>query len=126
MSLAAMREELRERLRRQLDEWQQRVVHLSMFGSAARGDGDLSSDVDLFLVRPHHVDVDDPLWRSQVSNLAGAIEDWTGNSAEIHELGDEELPGFVRQSPPVLAELRADAVDISGMRLYELLRSAGG
>ena len=38
----------------------------SVFGSAARGDGDMNSDVDIFLVRPGDVPEDDEEWRRQV------------------------------------------------------------
>ena len=124
--LAEMRTALRDRLRNLVQGWEQASVHLSIFGSAARGDGDLGSDIDLFLVRPDDINVDDPLWRGQVRDLEIQVEDWTGNAAEIHEIDHDDLRQFVHEAPPVLRELRADAIDVCGTRLYELLKDAGG
>lgn len=50
--LADVRVELQRRLRNEIAGWQIAPTHLSMFGSAARGDGDTRSDIDIFVVRP--------------------------------------------------------------------------
>ena len=62
-----------------------------MFGSAARGDGDTSSDVDLLMVDPDDIDPEDPRWRQQLHEFASAVERWTGNHAGISEIGEKEL-----------------------------------
>jgi hypothetical protein len=56
LELAGLRAELFRRLRRAIGEWQVPPMHASMFGSAARGEGDASSDIDLLVVRPASVD----------------------------------------------------------------------
>lgn len=48
--LASLRLELWKRLRAKLSAWNPRPVYGCVFGSAARGDGDSGSDIDLLLV----------------------------------------------------------------------------
>lgn len=55
-----MRSDLLSRLRAALSGWSPRAVHASLFGSAARGDGDAGSDIDIFVVRPVPIGQDDP------------------------------------------------------------------
>ncbi len=50
--LANMRHELFSRLRRAIENWEVAPSHVSLFGSAARGEGDTQSDIDLFVVSP--------------------------------------------------------------------------
>jgi len=119
--LAHMRSELFDRLYREVDSWGITPVHVSLFGSMARGEGDTRSDVDLFLVRPEGVEREDPRWREQLDMLARKVQRWTGNPAGIVELGKEEVPRLRKQEPPILAELRADAITIAGVEAAALL-----
>ena len=50
--LANLRERLFTCLRDSMREWAILPAHAYAFGSVARGDGDTSSDIDLFIVRP--------------------------------------------------------------------------
>jgi DNA-binding transcriptional ArsR family regulator len=113
-SLAGLRTELLRRLRETLENWQPAPFHASMFGSAARADGDTRSDIDLLVIRPADVEEDEVGWRAQVSALSEAVHAWTGNNAGIAELGEAELHNLRRRPPPILANLRADAIDLAG------------
>src|SRR6266508_3319456 len=84
--LAGIRTELERRLRAEIAEWEIAPAHVSIFGSAARGDGDTRSDIDVFVVRPAGVAEDDPGWREQLERLADHVHDWTGNHAAISEV----------------------------------------
>lgn len=66
---------------------------MSVYGSTARGDGDESSDVDLFIVRPDGVDEESGRWREQIAELERAVRAWSGNSAAISELGKRSFNG---------------------------------
>ncbi|MGD9734336.1 MAG: nucleotidyltransferase domain-containing protein [Solirubrobacterales bacterium] len=120
--MAGARAELVRRLRQRVMRWKTEPRHLSLFGSAARGDGDAESDVDLFLVRPVGVDSEDESWRKQVEQLAEKIHIWTGNNAGIVELGEKQLSGLRRRRPPALRELDRDAIDIAGTPVRKLLK----
>lgn len=120
--LAGLRTELMERLRRTLRSWEVKPFHASIFGSAARGDGDLNSDVDLLLVRPQRVAEHHEVWRSQVDDLAYRVLDWTGNHAGIVELPRADVADFVKESPAVLDQLRNDAITLAGISTALMFR----
>ena len=120
--MAGVRVELVHRLRNAIDAWEIPPVHASLFGSAARGDGDASSDIDLLIVRPVGVDPDDADWRGQVDRLADLVRRWTGNNAGIAEVSEGELPRLRKDRPPVVEEVSEDAVDLAGEDTRELLR----
>lgn len=120
--LAAMRGELLRRLREHLAGWSVVPSHASLFGSAARGDGDTQSDIDLLIVRPEGVNDDDHTWRSQLDELAQAVRVWTGNHAGIVELSKAEFRELPARRPPILADLRADGIDLAGTPLRKALK----
>jgi DNA-binding transcriptional ArsR family regulator len=124
-SLAAMRSELFRRLRERLGQWALAPSHASLFGSAARGDGDTGSDIDLLVVRPGGIGEDDPLWREQLEGLAAAVHAWTGNHAGIIELSQGEFAALPAQRPPILDDLRAGGIDLAGEKLRRALRGSG-
>lgn len=120
--LAGLRSELLRRLRTVLGALRPSPLHASMFGSAARGDGDTWSDVDLLIVRRSEVREDDPDWRRQLDDLRGAVYSWTGNHAAIIELGEEELDAIRIERPGVLEDLRTDGIDLAGTPIRRLVK----
>jgi predicted nucleotidyltransferase len=122
LELAGLRGELLRRLRTAIAQWRVPAVHASMFGSAARGEGDARSDIDLLVVRPESVDSEDPEWRDQLHELAVAIERWTGNHAGISEVGEEELSHLASERRPIVDELERDAITVAGPEAGRLLR----
>jgi predicted nucleotidyltransferase len=126
--LADMRSALWMRLRVAILAWDVSPVHASAFGSAARGDGDEHSDIDLFVVRPRDVDEGDGRWAAQIERLRTEIADWTGNRAGIVEQGEESLDRLLaRSSPPrVLRDIARDAVDLAGIPSRQLLGNLHG
>jgi hypothetical protein len=107
-----------------IGSWDVHPLHASLFGSAARGDGDAQSDIDLLIVRPTAVDADDGEWRGQIEALAESVHRWTGNHAGIAEVAESELPQLRRDRPPIVDEASADAVDLAGQPVRKLLASA--
>ncbi|HEX5982746.1 MAG TPA: nucleotidyltransferase domain-containing protein [Solirubrobacterales bacterium] len=120
--LANLRSLLFSGLRQSVLFWLIPPVHVSVFGSTARGEGDIDSDVDIFLVRPGGVDEDDEKWRAQVDAFADEIFKMTGNHAGIAEVGEKELSRLRRDQPAILDSLRSDAIGIAGTPLPNLLR----
>lgn len=119
--MAKVRVELVSRLRELIEAWDVAPIHASLFGSAARGDGDAKSDIDLFVVRPKATDEDDEEWRSCVEDLTESVERWTGNVASIIELPEDKLPALRKRRPPVLSGLTRDAIDLAGLPVRKLL-----
>jgi predicted nucleotidyltransferase len=123
-TLARMRTEMMNRIRRVAESWAVRPAHLSLFGSVARGDGDAQSDIDLLVVRPRDVDADDSGWRAQIEELSNQIERWTGNRASISEVAESDIAQLREQERPIVAALRADAIVLDGCELDRLLTAA--
>jgi Nucleotidyltransferase domain len=121
IALVGLRIAFEGHILQELNGWQIAPIHASLFGSFARGDGDERSDIDLFIVRPTAITDDDARWREQVDGLASKIERWTGNRAAIHEVSEAELPRLSVDEPPVIAQLRADAIVLKGPDLSLLL-----
>jgi hypothetical protein len=121
-ALANLRPGLFDRLRQEIASWEIAPAHASLFGSAARGDGDASSDIDLFVIRPGRVDEDDATWRHQLDGLAEGIRRWTGNHAGIAELSTDQLASLRKRRPPILKELDADAITLAGPDATTILR----
>lgn len=119
--LADVRAELERRLRSEISGWQVAPVHLSMFGSAARGDGNTASDIDIFVVRPRDVPDDDPHWREQLDRLSDHVLAWTGNHAGLSEVSETDVPRLRRERPPVVEQLSHDAITVAGPEPAELL-----
>ena len=53
-ALANLRIELWNRMRDEIGRWKPQPLYACVFGSAAKGDGDITSDIDLLLVHPPH------------------------------------------------------------------------
>jgi predicted nucleotidyltransferase len=124
LALVGLRGALLDRLRGTLAAWKVAPAHASLFGSAARGDGDVDSDIDLFVVRPARVSAEDPAWREQLEALERDVRRWTGNHAGISEVGEDELARLAAERPPVVAELERDAVTLAGDDPRRLLTAA--
>lgn len=119
--LAGLRGELIRRIERALRSWKIQAFHASLFGSAARADGNTASDVDLFLVRAARVDADNPTWRAQVDRLVIDVQRWTGNRVGLSEVSKAEGDRLRRMKPAVVKSLRADAISLFGPPITTVL-----
>lgn len=122
--IAELRIKLLDRLVDHLSGWEIAPVHASMFGSAARGDGDTESDLDLLVVHPSAIDSEGPVWDAQLAGLSELVFDSTGNRASIVDLAESELEEMLKLKQPIVDELRQDAIDLIGVPLRELLGEA--
>ena len=122
--LADMRAELERRIRAELAEWEIPPGHVSAFGSLARGDGDTRSDIDLFVVRPADVQDEDPRWRRQLEVLSANVYRWTGNRVAVSEVSAKDVRRLRRERPPIVAELRHEAITLAGPEPAELFGAA--
>jgi predicted nucleotidyltransferase len=119
--LTDLRRALLTRLTETFRSWTPPPLHASVFGSAARGDGDSSSDIDLFVVRPSSVEGDDRAWQEQIERLPDDVRDWTGNRANVVEIPESALAALRRRRPAVVGSLEADALTLVGPEVSALL-----
>jgi hypothetical protein len=136
--LANLRLELWRRLREELAAWRPRPLYACVFGSAARGDGDEASDIDLLLVHPPLAGEKKPPrlspivlsqladalgptyggtdpaeeWQSQVDRLRTLVQCWTGNSLQVVDLSFYEWRHPNKAHQPLLAEIQRDGVEL--------------
>jgi hypothetical protein len=102
-----------DRLETQLSEairgWPTPCAGCALFGSAARRDGTTASDLDVLVLRPDSVAVDDPAWRAQLDDTASQVERWTGNPLSWVEFDTTTFTRMITNSDPLIGELRRDA-----------------
>lgn len=120
--LADVRTEFERRLRDEIADWKIAPLHVSVFGSAARGDGDTQSDIDIFIVRRRGVSKDDSRWQEQLAQLSSRVLAWTGNHAGLADISEADARRLRRERPPIVDELNRDAITIVGPEPAELFR----
>lgn len=113
IALATLRQALIEKISGTLAEWEIRGRHASLFGSAARGDGDLESDVDILVVRPPSVEEDNEIWVGQIEALADAVRQWSGNNASISVISNLELNQH-ETIPPIVETIQKEGITLFG------------
>jgi predicted nucleotidyltransferase len=113
-SLVHLRDELIARISSEATSWNLPAVAVWLFGSAARGEAEPGSDIDILLIRPDNLDDSDPAWLLQVDTLSDHITRWTGNGCEILELSTVDVEDMVRRDERLIAELRRDAIRLVG------------
>jgi hypothetical protein len=121
-TLTGLRRTLLEQLRTELESWQQTAIHASLFGSAAREDGDATSDIDLLLVRPDDVAEDEGPWADQVDQLRHHVSIWTGNRCHVFQLDRQRLAEHVQAKDPLIESWLRDAIPLAGSHLRNTLR----
>lgn len=123
-ALADLRARFFERLQAVVASWPvPRPESVVVFGSVARGDSDVASDVDVLLVRPERVAPDDPAWLDRAAGLAASVERWTGNRCELIEYTARELRKPVRARSAFVEAIIAEGVTVFGKPLDRLLKA---
>jgi predicted nucleotidyltransferase len=121
-SLARLRLALRDRLSEEIATWALQPLHASMFGSAARGDGDSASDIDLLLIRPDSIETIER-WDQQLDRLREDVPKWTGNHCQAFDIGLARLAEHVAAHDPLLDAWLADGLHLAGSGLRDLIAS---
>lgn len=106
--------------------WRNEPVAVVLFGSMARGEARPSSDVDVLVVRPLDVAVDDPQWAKDVATLAEQIQRWTGAACNVLEYDASELGHLAREGDPLVDALLRDGVTLAGADLGQIVGAFAG
>ena len=99
------------------------LLHASLFGSFARGDGDQDSDIDLFLLM-NPSSIEPSGWEAQLRRLEDLVLGWTGNRLEVLVLDSNGLAAAVQNGESVISELRTDSLVLTGPDLRSLIESS--
>jgi predicted nucleotidyltransferase len=115
--------ELGRRVGAAVEAWDVQPVSVVLFGSTARGQAGPTSDVDLLVVRPSSVDIEDSGWAHDVADLGGMVQSWTGVPCEVLEYDPAELEHLARSGDPLIDELLCDGVTFAGAHLSDILQT---
>lgn len=126
LQLADLRQRFIAMLSEEIEKWAVQPMHASLFGSAARGDGTVESDVDLLLVRSDSQDELDMQWQEQLAMLAELIDARTGNRAQMYDVSAGGLRKHVSTGEPIVDEWRRDAITLTGLDFRALVREVVG
>ena len=122
--LVGLRASLIEQMSSRVAGWDVPVLHASIFGSAARLDGDENSDIDLLLVRPDAAD--DDTWNDQVTALRAWATEVTGNTCQVFDVTMSRFAEHVQADDPLVASWRRDGLHLGGTSIEALVRTARG
>lgn len=146
-ALAELRPELWRRFREEISGWRPRPLYASVFGSAARGDGDESSDIDLLLVHPPFPGEKKPpranarlssqvtealgefmaasgevkaaqQWEEQVDSLRRLVQGWTGNALQVIDVSFQDWRHPHSDSEPLFTEVERDGIELMKSRVF--------
>lgn len=123
LALVDLRGRLFDRIRAAVAEWPIQPVAMAVFGSAARGDGDEDSDVDLFVVRPEAVAPDAPQWVQGVAALSQAVKRWSGNRCSVIEVSPSQLEEMIHEGAALVDELGRDQIPLVGANVLDAAAS---
>lgn len=118
LALVDLRARLFDRIRAAMRDWSRPPVSAVIFGSAARGDGHLGSDIDVLVVRPSDIRADDPRWTGDVTTLGASIGRWSGNPASILDVTEAEVRSMRRRGEPIVADLERDQIVLVGHPIF--------
>lgn len=115
-----------ERAQAELNQWNPQLTCALLFGSAARGEMDPESDLDIFLLHNEEVSSEDPQRQLQLENSRSRIVAWTSNDARVVVMGEEDLRNQLTSKDPVLQAAVRDGLLLFGDRRALTVASDGG
>ena len=114
LALIDLRGKLFDRISAAMREWVIPPVSAAVFGSAARGDGNLKSDIDIFVVRPDHISDENSQWSNQITELGTQVRRWSGNSASFIQATPFQVASMISREELIVESLRNDAISLVG------------
>ncbi|MGF1664133.1 MAG: nucleotidyltransferase domain-containing protein [Kineosporiaceae bacterium] len=111
--LAGLRREVLRRLRDYARGLRPAPLLVGVFGSFARSDGDVTSDIDVLVVTRPAADGD----RDDIApDLSTTVQRWTGNECHVVTVTPDDIDRMRRAAEPILTAWNEDLVVILGDR----------
>jgi len=118
VALAEAGQTVIQRMRGLIASWATPPDYAALFGSAATGKMTTSSDLDVLIVRPTTVDLDDEAaWHDQLDDFALSCTRWTGNDTRVLELSAAEVRSGAT-TDRVLRAIARDGIHMAGSTEY--------
>lgn len=115
-ALASLRTELIKRMGNAAASWDIPAEAVWLFGSFARGDGSVNSDIDVLVVHPDGMDPDDRAWSNQLADFATQVHSWSGNYCSIIEYSSSEIGELGASGNQLYTELARDGIRLRSAR----------
>ena len=96
----------------------------AVYGSVARGDATITSDIDLVIITPDDLDPDHETWVRQVDDLERRVRLLTGNPLQAMTVTQTQLAAMTSANARIVDEWERDARTIVGKDLRDLIRAA--
>jgi predicted nucleotidyltransferase len=144
LEMGGLRLKLWRRLRETLQSWDPLPIYACAFGSAARGDGNEDSDIDILLVHPwlsgehrprlkegsslatvleavasvatktYDTPANANQWQEQIDDLHGQVQRWTGNVLHEVDISPWQWVRLANDDAGLSEEIRKDSIDLIG------------
>lgn len=130
-SLMNLRGKLFNRMSDAISMWETLPISVAIFGSAARGDGGVDSDIDILIVRHEELHLNGPknskktkklepekiseIWDFQLLEFSHLTYLWSGNRASLIQITKPQLKSMVARGEAMAASLRDEALIIWGI-----------
>jgi len=124
IELVNLRARMVDGLAEAISGWSSPPIHASLFGSAARGDGSITSDIDVLVIRPD--DVADERWSDQLYDTGNVLLAQTGNHVSWFDLSRAELADAVAVREPILEVWVKEGVLLVGDPFVRIVASLQG
>lgn len=95
-------------------------VSVIVFGSFARREANVDSDIDLVVIRPAHIDEHDIDWAEALEAWRSDIRRLTGNHAEVLEVDAGEAATKADSRSDLWSDIRRDGRVVHGLGLDDL------
>ncbi|MGH8893487.1 MAG: nucleotidyltransferase domain-containing protein [Actinomycetes bacterium] len=119
VALVTLRRRMFDVLEQELASWDVAPVHATLFGSAARGDGTATSDLDILVIREDNAP--ESPWAEQLYRSGWRLRTVTGNPVSWFDLSVGELRQAADNEEPVLADWKSEGVLLAGRPLDDVL-----
>jgi len=111
-----------KRLRDAVVGWRLKPIAAILFGSAARRDGDVYSDIDLLLLHPRMTTTArERHWAPQLHELRALVRRWSGNHLQVLDWSQQSLRKSLANKEVVLNEIQREGVLLYGRSFASLL-----
>jgi len=99
-------------------------LSLAIFGSVARSEATVDSDLDLLIIASDSPDPESETWLSQIDDLERQARIWIGNPLQTTTVTRKKLAAMVSAGAPIVDEWERDVRTIMGEDARGLIRAS--
>jgi predicted nucleotidyltransferase len=114
LALARSRDRMIQQMREIAEGLPVPAVSVIVFGSFARGQADLESDIDTLMIRPSDVSESDEAWSASVQQWIDRVGEVSGNRVEVLEAEEYEVSARLNREGNVWQDIERDGLIIHG------------